>query len=98
MDFDKSSRFYDQENGINIYRYKLAFDQPERQFYLRLFSYRKPEKPSGQLINFLSDFTPQFRILGMEELTADYKVQGRFWTHPVPELNDQNLVEPLYRK
>jgi hypothetical protein len=98
MDFDKASRYFDQGNGINTYRYKVVANMSERQFYLKLFSYRTPDTPNTELINFLSDFTPAFRVEGARCLTDSFKVEARFWSHPVAEMNEKNAVPSLYRK
>lgn len=98
MDFDKASRYYDMDNGINVFRYQLAFKQSERAFYLNLFSYRKPEKMSVEVVNFLSDFTPQFRVEAAGCLKENFKVEGRYWVNPVGDPNKRNYVESLYRK
>lgn len=98
MEFDKANRFYDQGNGINTYRYKVAATGSEREFYLKLFSYRTPEPPNSPMINFLSDFAPAFRVEVSKCLNENFKVDGRFWSHPVAEMNDKNTIESLYRK
>lgn len=98
MDFDRATRFYDLDNGINLFKYRLAFDIPERQFYLRLFSYRKSEPISVAFFNFLSDFGPKFRVSGMQDLTADFKVEARYWANPLANPDLANQLPSLYKK
>lgn len=98
VDFDKAERFYDLDRGINTEKYKMNISIPERAFYLKLYSFRQPEKLNNKLNAFLSDFTPMLRIQGASYLRENYKIFPAHLKRLRANDNDEGYVESMYKK
>ena len=84
--FDDARRLYDFEGGVNPKKYILNFGQSDTDFYNKLFSYRKPEKPNMKLGMFLADFTDALKAEGQKYVKVDIVIEPKFWVNPrIPE-------------
>lgn len=98
VDFDKANRYYDVGRGINTEKYKMNTKIPERAFYLKLYSFRQPEKPNNKLNAFLSDFTPLLRVQAVTSLNESYKIFPGHLKRLGDNPNDESYVESMYKK
>lgn len=62
------------QDGIDpdAYNGTCNFSMPNKEFYLKLFSYRKADPPNANLLFFLTDFTPDNKTLLTEALEKTY--------------------------
>lgn len=74
VDIDKFNKVFVNQDGINpdLYTGTGNFSMPHKEFYLKLFSYRKADPPNANLLFFLTDFTKDNKNILIEDMEKAY--------------------------
>lgn len=70
VDVDTFTKVQVKDNGLNPedYNGSTNFSIPHKEFYLKLFSYRKADPPNANLLFFLTDFTTKKKDIMVQEI------------------------------
>lgn len=74
VDIDKMKKVFVTQDGFNpeLYDGTCNFNMPHKEFYLKLFSYRKADPPNANLLFFLTDFTEANKEILVNDLEKAY--------------------------